>query len=494
MPLALELRAAEQVDAPHRILPVFAGDDDPLAALPEALRENARRTAALRRFKAEAGKTLLLPFGEEQWLALGLGAREALTRPAFCEALAKAFAELRAAGAAQMALLLPAQGPWSVEATARTAGEALQMAGYAFRTYRSRPAPDEPPAMTVSLVAPGQRAAVEAGLKAAAHVAEGIALTRDLINHPAAVAHPDFIADAAMQVAEAYDARLLRIRGDELAQQGYHTLHAVGRAAEHPPQLVLLEHGQSDAARPTIALVGKGITFDSGGLDLKTSSGMALMKKDMGGAAIVLGAFRAIAGLHLPVHLVAVLALAENAVDARSYHPGDVLRTRQGLTVEITNTDAEGRLVLADAFALAREYKPRYLVDFATLTGACRTALGKQLMGLFCDDAPLREAVLAAAAATGEHVWPLPLWAPYRKELESAVADLANASSSGFAGAITAALFLKEFAGEVAWAHLDCYAWSDGDTPLLPKGGSGVGVRLCVDLIQRLLERPADVR
>ena len=493
MPLALKLRAAEQPDAPHRILPVFAGDDDPLAALPESLRESAHRTAALRRFQAEAGQTLLLPFGEEQWLALGLGPRDALTRPAFCEALAKAFAELRAAGAARMALLLPARSPWPPEATARTAAEALQMAAYAFRAYRTRPAPDDAPA-TVSLVAPGQRAAVEAGLAAAAHVAEGIALARDLINHPAAVAHPDFIADAALRVAEAHDARLVRIRGDELAAQGYHTIHAVGRAAEHPPQLVALELGQGGAARPTIALVGKGVTFDSGGLDLKTSSGMALMKKDMGGAAIVLGAFRAIAGLRLPVHLVAVLALAENAVDARSYHPGDVLRTKQGLTVEIANTDAEGRLVLADAFALAREYKPRTLVDFATLTGACRTALGKQLMGLFCDDAPLRDAVLAAAGATGEHVWPLPLWAPYRKELDSAVADLANASSSGLAGAITAALFLKEFAGEVAWAHLDCYAWSDGDTPLLPKGGSGVGVRLCVDLVQRLLETSADGR
>jgi leucyl aminopeptidase len=488
MPTTVTLRAAESADAPHRILPVFSDDADPLAALPAPLREAARQTAALRGFKAQAARTLLLPCGEQQWLVLGLGPRAALTPPAFGEALAKACAELKGAGAGALALLLPEALPWPPEAAARLAGEALGMTGYAFRAYRSKAPPDEPQSLAASVVAPGRRAAVEAGLAAAEHVVAGIALTRDLINHPAAVAHPDFIAEEAQRLAEAHGLRFQRIRGEALAEQGYGAIHAVGRAAEHPPQLVALHYAPPGAAGPPVALVGKGVTFDSGGLDLKTSSGMALMKKDMGGAAIVLGALRAIAGLGLPVPVLGVLALAENAVDARAYHPGDVLRSKQGLTVEITNTDAEGRLVLADAFALARSHAPRCMVDFATLTGACRTALGKQLMGLFCDDAPLREALLAAAQASGDHVWPLPLWAPYRKELDSAVADLANASASGLGGAITAALFLKEFAGDVAWAHLDCYAWSDGDSPLFPKGGSGVGVRLCVELMQRLPE------
>jgi leucyl aminopeptidase len=503
MPTNVLLRAADAAEAggaaaPHCIVPVFSTGADPLTPLPAELRESARRTAALRRFAGEPGKTLLLPFGERQWLLAGLGAPEALTRPAFCEALGKAFVELKGAGAVEMALRLPAGLPWDVRTAARLAGEALHMAGYAFRAYRSATPPEDARQTLVRVVGPGtgppepERAAVEAGLAAAAHVSEGIALARDLVNHPAAVAHPDFVAEAALALAEAHGARVVRIRGDALAEQGYGALHAVGRAAEHPPQLLALEWGppagSSTPDVPTVALVGKGVTFDSGGLDLKTSSGMALMKKDMGGAATVLGAFRAIAGLALPVRLVVVLGLAENAVDARSYHPGDVLRTRQGLTVEVTNTDAEGRLVLADAFALARTYEPRWLVDFATLTGACRTALGKQIMGLFCDDAPLREALQAAAEATGDALWPLPLWAPYRKELDSAVADLANASASGLGGAITAALFLKEFAGPVAWAHIDCYAWSDGDSPLFPKGGSGVGVRLCVDLVTRLLE------
>jgi leucyl aminopeptidase len=236
-------------------------------------------------------------------------------------------------------------------------------------------------------------------------------------------------------------------------------------------------------------LVGKGVTFDSGGLDLKSSSAMALMKKDLGGAAAVLGAFQAISALGLPLHLVCVLGLAENAVGPRSYRPGDIVTSKAGLTIEITNTDAEGRVVLADALVLAREYAPRWMVDFATLTGACRVALGKEIMGLFCDDAALSEAIRDCAAATGEAVWPLPLWAPYKKKMESPVADLINATSDGMAGAVTAALFLQEFVGAVAWAHLDCYAWSDGDSPLFPKGGSGAGVRLMVELAERLVSQ-----
>ena len=272
----------------------------------------------------------------------------------------------------------------------------------------------------------------------------------------------------------------------------YGAIHAVGRAAEHPPALVALDWRGGDG--PTLVLVGKGVTFDTGGLDLKPSQYMALMKKDLGGAAIVLGAFQAIAGLKVPVHLVAVVGLAENAVGPDAYHPGDVLASKSGPTIEITNTDAEGRVVLADAFALAREYKPDYLIDFATLTGACRTALGKDLMGLFCEERGLRQVMEAAGEATGDHLWPLPLWQPYRAKLNSTVADLANAAADGFGGAITAALFLREFTGDVAWAHLDCYGWSDGDSPLFPKGGSGVGVRLAIDVVRRILAGEADAR
>ena len=479
------LQCADRAEQPHRMVLVFAAEEAPLGPLPAPIRESASRTARLRNFKGAAGETLLLPFGGEQWLVAGLGNQGELTRPGFCEAIALAYSELSGAGAREMALMLPEGLPWPPRETARYASEALLMAGYAFRAYRSTEHNADTDA-SVTLVAAGQRAALAAGIEAGRHVGEGIRISRDLINHPAAVAHTDFVGDEAQRVAKSLGARFRRIRGDALVRQGYGAIHAVGRAAEHPPSLVALEYGERGPRRPTIALVGKGVTFDSGGLNLKSSAAMALMKKDMGGAAIVLGAFHAIAALGLPVHLVTVLALAENAVDSRAYRPGDVVQCKQGLRIEISNTDAEGRVVLADALALAREYRPHYLIDFATLTGACRTALGKDLMGLFCEHEALRAAVMASAEATGDHVWPLPLWTPYRKMLDSSVADLVNAATDGMAGAITGALFLKEFAGSVAWAHLDCYAWSDGDSSLFPRGGSGVGVRLCVELMTRL--------
>jgi leucyl aminopeptidase len=410
------------------------------------------------------------------------------TRPELARAVAAACAELRKAGARRASLELPAHLPWPPGETARVATEAALMATYSFRPYKTRGTPPE--AMQIELVHPG-RAAAQDGIRRGRIVAEAIALTRDLINHPAAVANPRYLLEQARQVAKSVKAAYKEIVGEQLQRKGYEAIFAVGRASEWPPALAVLEHGKPAAgakrAHPTIALVGKGVTFDTGGLDLKPSSGMAMMKKDMGGAAIVLGAFQALARLDLPLHLVAVLGLAENAVSSRSYRPGDVVRSKAGLTIEITNTDAEGRVVLADAFALALDYRPDFMIDFATLTGACRTALGKDLMGLFCDDTRLRTALADAAAATGDHVWPLPLWTAYRKKLDSPVADLVNAASDGMAGAVTAALFLKEFAGGVAWAHLDCYGWSDGDSPLFPKGGSGAGVRLLVDALPRLL-------
>ena len=490
-----DLKVAKSSKNPHKLLPVFSEDKSPFRALPEALRKSAAETTKLRQFKWEEGSTLLLPFGDRQWCVVGLGIRKDFDALSFAESEAKGFLALKKAGANKMDLLLPLRDiSRPADDVARIAGEALLMAGYEFQDYRGGDQKNErmqitlTPASISSVADPKTQAALRKGAASARETGAGISLARDLINHPAAVAHPDFIAAEARKAARAAGAKFKQIRGDALAAKGYHAIHAVGRAAETPPSLVALEYGARRKGRPTLALVGKGVTFDTGGLDLKPSSAMALMKKDMGGAAIVLGAFRAIAGLGLPLHLVCVLALAENAVGPRAYRPGDVLRTKAGPTVEITNTDAEGRLVLADAFGLAREYKPTHMVDFATLTGACRIALGRELMGLFCDDDGLREALTASAAATGDHLWPLPLWKPYRKMLDSSIADLANASAGGMAGAVTAALFLKEFAGDVAWAHLDCYAWSDGNSSLFPKGGSGVGVRLCTDLAGSLIK------
>jgi leucyl aminopeptidase len=485
----LKLTTASAASRPNRVHPVFARGDV-FKGLPGKVAKAARALAKVRGFKAQAGETLLLQAPEGQWVFLGLGAA-VRRRPAPSAAadlsvgLAKAYGELTKAGIRELSVVLPEEGTGlEAEKLVRSAAEALVMAAYTFRAYRTRgPAPER---VSVEL-AIGDGPAARRGLREGRIVGEAVTLARNLINEPASVAHPVYLAERAEDVARGVKARFMAIRGESLLRQGYEAIYTVGQASQWPPALVALEYGRPGRDVPTIALVGKGVSFDTGGLDLKPSSGMALMKKDMAGAAIVLGAFQASAQLALPVHLVAVVGLVENALGSRSYRPGDIVRTKAGLTVEIANTDAEGRVVLADAFALARTYRPTVMVDFATLTGACRVALGKDLMGLFCDDAPLREAILASGTATGEAAWPLPLWSGYKKKLESPVADLVNAPSDGFAGAITAALFLKEFAGDVAWAHLDCYGWSDGEQALFPKGGSGVGVRLLVDLIHRLV-------
>jgi leucyl aminopeptidase len=485
----IKFTIAPTASRPNRVVPVFVRGDV-FKGLPGKVAKAARALAKVRGFTAQAGETLLVQTPDGQWVFLGMGAA-AKRRPAPSAAadlalgLAKAYSEITRAGARDLSLVLPEAGTgMDAERLVRTAGEALLMADYAFHAYRTRgPAPERADVELAVADGPAGRR----GLREGRIVGEAVALTRDLINEPASVAHPVYLAERAEEVARSVKARFTAIRGEALLRQGYDAIYAVGQASQWPPALVTLEYGRPGRDVPTVVLVGKGVSFDTGGLDLKPSSGMALMKKDMGGAAVVLGAFQAIAQLGLPVHLVAVLGLVENAVGSRSYRPGDILRTKAGLTVEVTNTDAEGRIVLADAFALARTFRPRYMVDFATLTGACRVALGKDLMGLFCDDAALRDAIAASGAATGDEVWPLPLWSGYKKKLESPVADLINAPSDGFAGAITAALFLKEFAGDVAWAHLDCYAWSDGEHPLFPKGGSGIGVRLLADLIPRLV-------
>ena len=486
-PISTATRAASATcmvpHTPNQRGALKAGDFAPLEG---SQATQAAQTASLRGYAGKPGERLLLPFGDRQFLFVGIEGAGA-THPHLAEHAASAYKDLTATHAREVDVLLPAAHPLGLEEATAAIAEGMGMAGYVFNTYRGK---DAHQPLKVRLVAPAgaAQASAKKGLARAAEVLAGIALARDLINTPAADAHTDAVAAQAKKTAKDLGAKFRQIRGDQLIKEGYHAIHAVGRAAEHPPSLVVLEHGRPAKGKPTLALVGKGVTFDTGGLDLKPSSAMALMKKDMGGAATVLGAFRAIAGLKLPLHTVAVLGLAENAVAAASYRPGDVLATKLGPTIEVTNTDAEGRIVLADAFALAHEHKPTVMVDFATLTGACRVALGRDLMGLFCDDIALRERLVACAAATGDGLWPLPLHQPYRKLLDSHVADMVNSASGGMAGAITAALFLQEFAGDVAWAHLDCYAWSEGDSPLLPKGGNGVGVRLMVALATQLLE------
>ncbi|HYM31495.1 MAG TPA: leucyl aminopeptidase family protein [Candidatus Cybelea sp.] len=312
--------------------------------------------------------------------------------------------------------------------------------------------------------------------------ARAIALVRDLINTPASDMGPAELAEAAQRVASANGADCRVTVGDDLLTQSYPMVHAVGRASSRKPRMIDMIWG--NPAHPKVTLVGKGVCFDSGGLDIKPASGMALMKKDMGGGAMALGLASLIMASKLPLRLRVMVPAVENAVGSNAFRPGDVLRSRKGITVEIGNTDAEGRLVLGDALADADAEAPELMIDFATLTGAARTAVGPDLPALFTDDDQLAADLARHGAIESDPHWRLPLYKPYRAMLDSKVADINNAGEGGMAGAITAALFLKEFVAKTkSWAHVDLYAWNQKARPGRPAGGEAMMLRAVYALL-----------
>ncbi|MBF0391146.1 MAG: leucyl aminopeptidase family protein, partial [Alphaproteobacteria bacterium] len=307
-------------------------------------------------------------------------------------------------------------------------------------------------------------------------------LVRDLINAPASHMGPEELAAAAQDLAARHAARCRVVVGEALLNENWPAVHAVGRASDRAPRLIDLRWGDEQA--PRVTLVGKGVCFDSGGLDIKPSSGMKLMKKDMGGAAHALGLAHMVMAANLPVRLRVLIPAVENAVSGRAMRPLDVIGTRKGTTVEIGNTDAEGRLILCDALAEADGEKPALLLDMATLTGAARVALGTELPALFSNDDKLAEDILRHGRRTRDPLWRLPLWAGYRRQLDSKVADLSSISDSPFAGAVTAALFLQDFVSPTTpWAHIDMMAWNGAARPGRPEGGEAMCLRALFALI-----------
>jgi len=304
---------------------------------------------------------------------------------------------------------------------------------------------------------------------------DAITQVRDLINTPSEDLGPAQLCEAVRDAAREHRAEFKLFEGEVLKRE-FPTVHAVGRASAQAPRVAMLRWGK--LADPLLALVGKGVTFDSGGLDIKPADGMRWMKKDMGGAAHALALARLVMTAKLPMRLLLVIPAVDNAISGDALKPGEVIRTRAGVTVEVDNTDAEGRLILCDALAACVEEKPDLLIDFATLTGAARVALGPDLPALFANDDALAEALLAAARAQHDPLWRLPLWHPYRTMLASHVADLVNTGASRHAGAITAALYLERFVpATIPWLHVDVYAWNDGDRPGHPRGGEAQGLR-----------------
>ena len=348
------------------------------------------------------------------------------------------------------------------------------LAGYRFTRYHDAPAPK------AQLVAP-------AGIDAARleAIAAGEALTRDLINTPSSDMGPDELEAAARALAGDFGADISVITGEALLAGNLPMIHAVGRASPRAPRLIDLRWGGKG---PSLTLVGKGVCFDTGGLNLKPGASMGLMKKDMGGAATVLGLARMIMALGVELQLRVLIPAVENAVSGNAFRPGDILTSRKGLTVEINNTDAEGRLVLADALALAAEGEPELIVSMATLTGAARVAVGSDIAPFFTDDDGAAQALAAASGKVADPVWRLPFHAPYELKIEPSIADLDNAPGGGFAGAITAALFLRRFVGETRYIHFDIYAWSAANAPGRPKGGVAQGARALLDALPAMLK------
>ena len=365
-----------------------------------------------------------------------------------------------------------------VGAEAALAAQMFALGAYRFDRYKPRKESG-----TARLVAPAGT-----DLNVLSRISAAAALVREMVDTPAADMGPLQIETIAREIAEEAGAAITVITGDDLLEANYPAVHAVGRAAapHRAPRLIEMGWGLDRTDRPLIALVGKGVVFDSGGLDIKSAAGMRNMKKDMGGAAHVLGLARLIMQARLDVRLVVLVAAVENAISGDAFRPGDILSTRAGLTVEVGNTDAEGRLILADALTRAGEHSPDLTLDFATLTGAARIALGPELPPFYTDDETLAADFMKASGAVRDPLWRMPLWPGYHDSLNSEIADLRNDSAAwAQAGSITAALFLKRFAPTSGvWAHLDVFAWNPRARPGWPEGGEAQGMRAAFAMIQ----------
>jgi leucyl aminopeptidase len=434
-----------------KTLPIFAvtpahietGTIDPLAL------DWARKTG----YKAESGSLLLIPTedGHLGGALFGLGANPS-EQPYLTGKLARS---------------LPA-GDWHIETAPLTANRlalGFGLGSYRFDRYKA----EKPAAPTLMIPRDADATDIKRQLA-------GVFLARDLINTPTNDMGPDQMEAVFRALGEHYKAEVSVIKGDDLLARNFPLVHVVGRASADAPRLLELRWGKKGYKR--ITLVGKGVCFDTGGLDIKPSASMLLMKKDMGGAANVLGLALMIMDAKLKVDLRVIVPVVENSISSNAFRPGDIYRSRKGLTVQIDNTDAEGRLILADALAYADEEAPDLMIDMATLTGAARVALGPDLPPFFTDDDALAHDLADASLETDDPLWRLPLYMGYDKEIRSKFADITNAPAGGMAGAITAALFLKRFISHTkSWAHLDIYGWAQNERPHSPGGGEAQAIR-----------------
>jgi leucyl aminopeptidase len=441
--------------------PIWCLDADSWPAVRERLPSAAQKFADAAGFEPKPGNHLLLPGagGTVGGVLLALDKMGDRARNPFLPG--------------KITQLLPA-GVWRFETTPadpRLGALAFLLGAYRFTRYRKSEAKE------VRLEVPDGVDGREL-----TRLVDAVFLVRDLVNTPSNDCGPAEIETAVRSVAERFGATIRMIVGDDLLRENFPLVHAVGRASARAPRLIDLTWG--DAKHPKVTLVGKGVCFDTGGLDIKSDAGMLLMKKDMGGAASALGLAQMIMDAKLPVRLRLIIPAVENSISGNAFRPGDVLKSRKGLSVEIGNTDAEGRLILADALSLADEDAPDLIVDFATLTGSARVALGPELPAMFTEDEKLAEEIARNAYAQSDPCWRMPIWRPYQSMLESKIADTNNVASGNFAGAITAALFLARFVEQArSWAHFDLFAWNPATKPGRPEGGEAQTIRALYALL-----------
>ncbi|RLC92753.1 MAG: leucyl aminopeptidase [Chloroflexi bacterium] len=497
MEIQVKAGGIQAEDAPLIVVNLFEGVTEPggaTGAVDKALGGQIRALVAAGDFRGKRNETAVLypavPIPAQRVLIIGLGKEEKFDLDGVRQAAGAAAKKARDLGITRFSTIVHGGGRagLDLEDAAQAMVEGTILALYRFRQHKTEPDEDERPdveAVTLVEFSEEKVPVVERGARTGQAIAEAVSMTRDLVNQPANYATPTVLAETAQQLAADFGLHCQVLNREQMAELGMGALLGVAQGSEQPPKFVILEH---DAGRDldTIVLVGKGITFDSGGISIKPSEHMEAMKSDMAGAAAVMGALRAAAALDVPLHVVGLMPATENLPSGRAIKPGDVLKSLSGLTIEVINTDAEGRLILADALAYAQRYQPQAVVDIATLTGACVVALGEITSGLMGSDPDLVARIKAAGGKTAEKVWELPLFEEYGEQLKSDVADVKNVGGRP-AGAITAAFFQSKFATGMPWAHLDIAgkALSDKErNPYTPKGATGVGVRLFVQLLR----------
>jgi leucyl aminopeptidase len=467
------------------------------AALDKQLGGHLAELLRLKEFEGKAGELLLVhtqgKASAKRLLLVGLGKRKDLRLDAFRQALASAAKRVRQAKVSAFAVAVPAGFPRGATAldVAQAMTEGAILGTYQFTEYRSDNGgrPPDVERMTMYSAQRIQLRQLSEGVRRGVAAAEATVFVRDLCNHPSNVMTPTRIANEAKAVAKEPGVSLKILEQKDMQQLGMGALLGVARGSHEPPKFIILEY-KGEKAKKTeqpVVLVGKTITFDTGGISLKPAENMEQMKADMTGGAEVMATLRAAARLKLPLHLISILPVAENMPGGRAMKPGDVVKTLSGKTVEVQNTDAEGRLILSDALAYATRLNPAALIDIATLTGACVVALGQFAIGMFGSNDRLKESVRKAGLRAGERVWEMPLWDEYFEQLKSDVADMRNIGGRG-GGMITAALFLSKFVGDAPWIHLDIAStdWSERERAYIPKGPTGIGTRL---LVQFLIDR-----